>query len=321
MKGVIVGIDTINNEKVYRVIVFKQHGLNNWDLLKKMVVEKELIQAIKAKKLELINATVDGDKLKGTTGDLSRFNNKVNRPLVILSEIVTDDTGDIVGYKVANYDGAVKNITAKELLAYCNRVTERGGIPIQNGQYVIDRKNDKHFIRSYPGGDYIREVLERKRSEHAKQVKVDKKKNEKVLSKLEEIFTPEQINELRLGKKHGVDIRIYANPRFTPEQMKVIREALQDKLNAKLFADPEYSVDAMKFLRAELRYGVDISLYASPKYSLEQLSELSTGVISGVDISKYADPKLTPEQMAEIRIRLENNIWKDYDVKADKSWK
>lgn len=319
MRGLIVGIDIVDGCKLYRVILF-DYSNKNWKFNRQRVTEEQLIGALVQGKIRLTNAKVEGGKIKGTTGDLKRFQNRINKPLVIISELVVDGRG-VLGYKVANYEGTVKNVSRMDMLKLCDKVSKAGGIPLQNGQYVADTNEQRAHIRSYPGGDYIKEVIERTRSRHARPASVDTTRNTKALEKLEELFTPEQIRELMIGKKNGVNIKIYGNNKLSADQMRVIREALEEGLNAKLFADPDYSVDAMRILRADMKYGVDVSYYLNPKYSAEQLSELATGYISGVDVDKYSDPNNTPEEMAEIRMRLENNIWKELEVDRDESWK
>lgn len=319
MNGIIVGIDSANKSKVYRMVMFEKTN-GNWQFGKQMVPEIQLVDLMAKKKVRCLNATVANNKIKGTTGDLARFDNKVNNPLVIISELVTSD-GVGIGYKVVNNEGVVKNTPSKEVLAYCARTTANGGIPIQNGMYVAETGGQKAHIRCYPGGEYIKEVIERNKSKNAKASVVDTTKNEKALTKIEELFNSKQVEQLKLGKQNGVNIKIYGNNKFSAEQMEVLRKTLEDGSKAELIADPEYSVSAMKILRADMKYGVDISYYANPGYSAEQLSELSSGYLDGVDISKYADVKINPVEMAEIRLRLVNNIFKELQVNKDDSWK
>lgn len=319
MQGIIVGIDRDNNKnRHFRVVAFEHKG-SDWKFSKQRVEEKQLLVAIQ-KGMVIVNAEVKDGKLKGRTGDFSRFENKVNKPLVIISEMVSKE-GTILGFKIANGDGVVKNITNKELVAYCDRISKKGGIPVQNGMYVPEKDGQKAHIRCYPNGEYIKEEIVRKKSANAKPAQVNEEKNSKSISKLEEIFNSEQIKEIKLGKKNGVNIRIYGNAKLSAEQMKVIREGLEDGINAQLYADPEFSVDAMRILRADMKYGVDVSYYLNPQYNAEQLSELANGFISGVDVSAYADPKNDAQEMAEIRMRLEAKLWAEQNVKEDSSWK
>ncbi|MEM4385784.1 MAG: hypothetical protein QXD03_04480 [Candidatus Anstonellales archaeon] len=321
MRGIIVGIDKNGSKDFYRVIIFEQgKGINDWKFIKQMISGEDLVRHITGGKLTLMNGTVEGGKVVGNTGGFSRFNNGVNRPLVVISEILVEGTNEVKGYKVASYDGVVKNIMLKDLIAYCRDIVSKGGVPLQNAQYVSATEGQRDFIRSYPGAEFIKEYIPLRKNPHAEAAidkKVDNKSN---TTNLEDIFTPEQLEQLKLGKKNGVDIKVYANPKFTPEQMKFIRECLEEGINAKLFADPAYSIEVMMFLRGELKYGYDIRPYLNPKYTLEQLMEISIGIIAGVDISKFADPKLTPKEMFEIRIKLEKEMWKEHPVDTHDNW-
>lgn len=313
MNGIIVGIQTNGNQKLYRVITFNK--VDSGEYRKHMVGEAELVNLLGYGSLKLLNATLENGKIKGLTGDLGRFtSNKEHAPMVILSEIVAEDR--ILGYRMAGFDGVVKTVRIKDVLAYCSRVSG-AGVPIQNAMYVPESNNQKAHIRAYPGQVFYRETLERKRAPIAQPAAVNTKENERQVSRIEEIFNPAQIEQLKLGKAHGVNIKVFGNNKLSAEQMQELRLALEDKIDAKLFADPAFSVKTMKALRINAKYGVDLQFFINPKFSAEQIAELSTGYLSGVDISKYADPKLSVKQMAKERIALENKIWRE--VKAVES--
>ena len=78
---------------------------------------------------------------------------------------------------------------------------------------------------------------------------------------------------------------------------------------------------AMRYYSDCLENNINIRQFLSPKYNIGQLSELSLAVELGLDITKMCNPKLKADEMAEIRERLERNIWKDWLVNKDGSWK
>ncbi len=316
LEGLVVGVDNVEGSMVYRVLVYRYNN-KKWDFTRQMVTENDLADIIKHGKFKMKNTVIEAGKIKGCSGSLSRFN---DRPFVVISEIVTNED-KVVGYKVADYNGAVRNIKINELLKYCEATVRNKRVPIQNGMYIPEDNGKKAHIRAYNEGDYIKEVVERKVSKHVKRVpKKEINKREQALLKLEELFTKEQIKQLMLGRKNGVNIKVYANNELTPEQMAVIRETLEDGNDASAFADPAYDISVMKLLRAHLKYGIDVTYYVNPEFTVEQLGELATGFINGVDISTYANPKIPHNEMAEIRTRLENNIWKEHNVKTKGSW-
>lgn len=313
MVGLIVGIDKQQENTVYRVILMDKGGFS-----RKIVGEAELVNVMASGKINILNARASGSRVKGTTGDLKRFNNGKNRPLVVVSEIKSNET--LLGYKVADYNGVVKNVKLQELMNYCDKVSKQGGVPVQNCMYIPEKDGQKAHLRSYPGYKMPVERIERKKSANAKKPKVVDKTAE-AKSKLEQIFTKEQIRQLQLGKQENVNIRIYANPKLSAEKMEVIRKALKDGLHGEWIADPAYDIKVMKYLVADMKYGVDVSYYLNPEYNLEQLRELGSGFIAGVDVSKYADPSLPVSKMIQIREELEREIWKEDTVNTDSSWK
>lgn len=327
--GIVVGIDSGNGCKAYRSLiatisakqgVAKQY---NWQFECKLLTEEQLIDTLN-RKVKWLNVKLDNGKIKGSSGDLKRFDSNEHKPFVIISQLINSDN-KIIGYKIANYNGGVKNIPLKEILAYGRRAVKQGFIPIQNAIFVDETNaSDNSFksahFKAYPNCSFIQEVLPVQKNQYAEKRRVNTQNNNKSLSKLEEIYTPEQIKQLKLGKEHGVEIRVYANPSLSAKQMMVLREGLEQKLNVKPFAFPDYSVDAMRYYMIELRTGMDIRQYLSPKYSIAQIAELSIAVDEGLDISKMNDPSLSVRQMQERRIRLENNVFHEEDVKIDGSW-
>lgn len=323
--GVVVGIDKYKDTKVtqYRVIIAtvspKADKQYNWQFNCLMMSEEDIIKTFNTG-AKWLNIKLEKGKIKGSAGALSRFETQDKKPLVVISQLV-DSADKVIGFKVASYDGKVKNIAIKELIAYGNRVTKAGAVPIQNAIFVPDDNNKKAHYKAYPENQFITELIPTTTNKNVvKPSRVPVQKNEKTLNKLEEIYTAEQIAELREGKKNGVDIRIYANPALSAEQMQALRKGLQKGVNVKPFASPDYSPQLMKWYTNDSKAGIDIRRYLNPKYSIEQLSEISIAAEEGLDLSKLSDIKLSPNDMAEIRERLEHKIFKEELVKKDGSW-
>lgn len=322
--GIIVGIDSVNNTKAYRAILACISPINskqyNWKFDCKILSEDQMKKALGT--IRFINAEFDirAGKIKGSAGDFKRFQPVQKfRPFVIISQLVNSD-GKIIGYKIANYDGGVKNIPIKEIIAYGKRANRAGCIPIQNAIFVPDTGDKSAHFKSYPNKPFLEELIIINKNKNTEKRRVNTVKNAKTLNKLEQIYTKEQIEELKIGKKDGVDIRIYANPALSAEQMKVLRKGLTKGLNIRKIAFPEYSVDAMKFYSMELEDNRDISKYLNPKYSAAQIAELSIAVEEGLDVSKMSDPNLSVSKMCERRKRLENNVFFEEDVNREGSW-
>jgi hypothetical protein len=327
--GIVVGIDSDGVNLAYRVLVATiapkqgEEKQFNWKFDCKLMSEAQVIQLLQ-RKVKWLNIKLENNKIKGSSGDLKRFESKGSRPYVIISQLVNSD-GKLIGYKVADYNGGVKNIRIKEVIAYGARATKQGCIPVQNAIFVPATKDSDGTVKSahyksYPGCNFIEERIVVNRNTDADTRRVSTNKNEKTLNKLEEIYTKEQIEQLKIGKKNGVDIRIYANPALSAEQMAALRNGLQQKVNVRPFAFPEYTVECMKYYTMEAKYGMDIRKYLSPKYSIAQIAELSIAVNEGLDVSKMSDPSLSVRKMQERRIRLENGVFHEIDVNMDGSW-
>lgn len=322
--GVVVGIDKdkIGNS-LYRVVVatVKQKAPKqyDWGFECKIMSEQQVIAHIR-NKTNWLNIKLEDGKIKGSAGALNRFDDKKHRPFVIISQLVNDND-KLLGYRVASYEGTVKNVPLKEMLAFGNRITKAGSIPVQNAIFVSADGDKREHFKSYPNCNFLSEVIQTKRNEASDKRRVPLQRNEKTLSNLEEIYSKEQLVQLKLGREHGVDIRVYANPALKPNQMTVLREGLEQKLNVKPFAFPEYDYYAMRYYSDCLQNGIDIRQFLNPKYNIGQISELSLAVELGLDITKMCNPELKADEMAEIRERLERNIWKDELVKKDGSWK
>lgn len=327
--GHIIGMDSTPQGNVYRVLLHRveedpETCKTDWKFAKAEVNEEMLIKSMLSGKIKIENAEVCDGKLRGRTGALSRFNQQKGssiRPMVIISQIVTVEGYEkLIGYKVAYYDGTVKNVKLNELLIYCQRMTDSGKahgvqmIPIQNAMFIPSGNGVSAHIKGYEANQFYTEKYIRNVPKNVKPSKVNYAENKKNVSKLDEVFTKDQIKELKLGKEHGVDIRYYGNNKLSPEQMREIRKALENGVNPRLFADPAFKPEAMKAYRIQAKYGVDISKFINPEYNAEQIFELSTALISGVDLTKLADPKKSAYDMSKDRIILESKIWKEVGV-------
>lgn len=310
----IVGITkTSNSDQLYRLLLVKK-GDDGKPKYEMADVTDGALKAKMAQGMQIENAALVGNRLKGTTGSLDRFLvNQNPKPFVILSEIV-DASGTKLGYRIADCNGMVKAVKLDEILKFCRKIKQAGGIVFQNGIYVEKSEGVSEHIRSFKKEGYPKEVFGVRKKVNDYKSNINYADNKKNASKIEEIFNPQQIEQLKLGKQHGVDITVYANKALSAEQMCEIRKGLESKVNVKLYADPRFSVTQMKRLRAEMEAGYDVSPWANPAYSIAQMTQIKLGVLAGIDISLYANPKTTAEEMSEIRMRLEAGIWCDCEA-------
>ena len=306
VKGAIcVGLVKNPNDTVYRIIMYKYDGVNAWNIKCLSLHENDLIRALTSKILIIDNIDVDSaGKIIGKTGALSRFDTK--NPKVIISELKTYN-GKIVGYKVAQFNGKVSNIRLEDVLGYCKRETKAGHIPFQNAQYVTD--DGAGYIRGYKPNQFIVEVTNKKPT-----LTANKNTSQSASDKVNKEFTKSQIQQLKLGKSHGVDIRVYGNNKLSAEQMQEARLALEQGVNPSEYLSPDFDAKLIKAYTHHKKYGVDISGFIDPKFNPSQLMELSTGWLNGVEVAKMGGPETPVEEMASRRIEMEVELYKDYNV-------
>ena len=115
-----------------------------------------------------------------------------------------------------------------------------------------------------------------------------------------------QMKEIRLGLMNEVPVELYARKDFDWFQMEEIRLGLEDKLNVRLYAYPKVPFDTMRQIRLALKEGINLSKYLS--LPAGTLRELRKSIKSGVDIAPYIEEGYDEEQLEQIRICLEKKI-------------
>ena len=318
VRGIIVNIDKVNNVNMISVLFSEKQG-EDFRYSTQIVPEASVVDAIMAGRVTLYNATVANNKLKGTTGDLKRFSGE-SKPLVILAEMIKENSDEIIGYRVSTAGGTVRRVRLKELLAHAEKKTKSGLIPFQNAIYIPKTREKTDYIKAYTANGFEKDIIKVKPNKHSAPAKVNIRSNEEAIKKLNRMFNKEQQIELIKGKSAGLNINIYGNRDLTAEQMRIIREGLEQGLPMQLVADPEYAPNSMRIYMADMKYGYDVREYLNPKYTPEQISEVSLGLMEGLDVSKYSDPKNTPERMAETRLRLSHDIWKEEHALPNGKW-
>jgi len=313
-KMYIVGIENGSYTLIEEVKIFHEDG-NNESGYKRYIVNGQMLINAMNNGQSIENAAVWSGKLTGTTGSLDRFKREkdVNVPCyVILNEIRERNTGKLLGYKLANSKGVV-NRPLHEVMGLCELASRHNVYAIQNGVYVKATEDKKAHIRTFVGNGYAIEYITINKNKNSRAVKVspESKKNVK---KLDVMFSPEQIKEMKLAHKNGVDIAILANPGLSPEQMRVIGSCESNGLHARKFANPEYSLDTMKYLAAELQTKANIDNLLNPNYSIEQLFALTLGQGLGLDINQFSDPKYSSEQMMRKLGELREKQWGEVRV-------
>lgn len=332
----IVGIDKTRQGLLYRVLQITVTSTGAVHVVDaKRVPATVLIRYLQSNNAVWRNVGLKDGKIVGTTGSLSRFTDGGNlKPCVLLSSMETKE-GEVKGYRVANFDGAIKAMPIKEVGEWCKRCAKRECIPFQNAIYKGETQSGAPIIALYPNQTLAKEIIGSSVNSQAQLRKPDLKKNRQNLAKMEKVetspqvrgsktlppFSQEQQNFLKKMKAKGVNPIIMANPDLTVSKMTILGDAatINEKEAAK-FAFPEYGMDAMGYLGICVACNVDITPFLNPAYSSAQMTEIAAGIQSGVDINKYSNPANSPLTMSEIRIRLETETWADGNTEAITDW-
>ena len=321
----VVGLTKVNNINVFNVVSLRYDQKVNADGSLGRI-KWQASRACNVSEAAIINSLKKGDpwsnvelkdgKLVGSSGALSRFTDGKEKPWVIIAQITSNNR--IIGYDVARFDGSMAQLKLSEVVKYAEGVTDAGGIPVQNAIFIKATADTKAHFRPYAGKTFIEDNWEYSENKHTEVHRATPAANEKTMKKarkLEDIFTKEQILEIKAGKDNKVDYRIYAHPKFSAEQMRELRKGLERGVDVRCLAHPLFKPDAMKYYIADLANKQDIRQYLNPRYSAAQISELSIAYIKGLDLSKLSDPKIPAREMSEIATRLEKGTWVEIKVK------
>ena len=146
-----------------------------------------------------------------------------------------------------------------------------------------------------------------------------------------EIFSPPQLNQIRIGIDHGVDVSFYDNADMTFRQMREIRIGLEQKLDVSFYANKYYRDKQMREIRLGLMERLDVLAYARLVYSLtdmqnkraEQFKEKYSKDPSSLDFDLY-DPEIglqirTEDGMMRAVIQLTKPLPEDFGETALRS--
>lgn len=312
----VIGIEHSGAVRLAKLTITKTEKGDKWGCEKKRVDKQQLIQAIKHG-MKVLNVTVKENKLIGRTASISRFSElglkSSYRQYLVLSELRLDND-KLIGYKLIDSSGVVMNYKLSDVLNKCNEYSKYGKVLLINGIYVAETDDRKAHIKSFPDAPFYKEVIGTKKAKPVKPEEIgikDKKKYDaNKVDKLKEIYTDEQITQLKIGRKNGVDIRIYSNPKLSAEQMRTLRCGLEMGVNVRKYAYPEFNSANMSVYNYDQANGLDINTYLNPAFSFQQLSALSTANGDGIDVKSIANPKISAYEMLERAERMRVMTWK-----------
>lgn len=83
-----------------------------------------------------------------------------------------------------------------------------------------------------------------------------------------------QLEQIRIGLEHHIDVSPYSKPDYTWAQMREIRIGIEEGLPYQVYINPAYSYTQMRFIREGLENGVDITPYIDPNYTINEMEDL-----------------------------------------------
>lgn len=322
IKAAVFGIQDTPNGKLYAVLKYRYSVVNGepkWEANRYQMTEQDLARAIKNSKTDFINVAVDDkNRVIARGGSLDRFKKTEKASIIIGVMNVQKDNGyKVIGYRVVFKTGMVKAVKIQDIVTYAIAANRKGYVPFQNAMFVAGNQQTTQFLRAYNEGDFISEnhVYNTKATQAVDSQNTPKDLKEHVRHKASDIYTPEQLKELRVGKKEQLPIKIYADPKLSAEQMKALRKALEKGINPSRYASPEYSAEKMRFFTFQLSKHNKINEYLNPDYQYPQLMRLAQAVQLGLNVKTLLNPKMSVTEMDDELVHLELETYNKIEPK------
>lgn len=297
--------------RVFAVLKYRYSVVNGeprWEASRYQMSEVELLNILKTQSLQFINVQAKDGRVVGRGGSLQRFQ-KVGNVQIVIGVMTTNKvTNNTIGYRVVFRDGTIKAIKLSDIITYCNNASSKGIVPFQNAMFVEGKNSQSQFLRSFTEGDFIIEnhIYNTRQKSAVDNSQVPKDIEKKVRKRnITDIYTKEQVKELRLGRNKMLPIRIYANPKLSAEQMRALRMALEKGINPQRYASPEIEPIKMRFFTFQLSKRNRINEYLNPEFSYPQLIRLASAVEMGLNIKTLLNPKLQVAEMDDEIVHLE----------------
>ncbi len=132
-------------------------------------------------------------------------------------------------------------------------------------------------------------------------------------------FHVNQLEQIRLGLEHGVDISVYLDPQKSWLEMEAIRISMETGFDMQKYMNQGFDWLQCIEIREGLREGLSVSHYLDVHYLASQMKEIRKGLQRDIDVTWYTDPHFDWFQMREIRKGLEEKL--DVSVYAKPAYK
>lgn len=325
-KAAVFGVQDTVNGRVFAVLKYRYSVVNNepkWEARRYQMSEQDLVKAIASKSTEFINVDIKNNRVVQRGASFDRFKKLGNAQIVIGVMTVNRVSGyKVIGYRVVFKTGMIKAVKLQDVVNYAVAAQNKGLVPFQNAMFVQGKDQASQFLRAYNEGDFITEshVYTAKANQVVDSQNTPKDLKEHVRHRASDIYTPEQLKELRTGKREDLPIKIYANPKLSAEQMKALREALEKGINPSRYASPEYEAKKMRFFTFQLSKHNRINEYLNPAYSYPQLVRLAQAVQMGLNVKTLLNPKMSVTEMDDEIVHLELQTYNNVEPVEGKSF-
>lgn len=122
-----------------------------------------------------------------------------------------------------------------------------------------------------------------------------------------------QLEEIRLGLEHGIDVSIYANPKYSFTKMAELRKGLEHGLDITKYLDVQFTTAQMLEIRVGLEDGLDVSLYNALNYSSLYMKVIRLGLKQGLDLRTVVGQGYTSNEYQQIIKSLQRGSFKVLD--------
>lgn len=241
-----------------------------------------------------VNFSISRDrKIKQDCGDFARFSQLGSA--VVIAELKSK-AGRSLGYRLLSCaNNILVNVKTEDILQKEASFGEEHFL--QNG-IVRNKTVNCYPLKPFP----VINVNTSKPKQSKSQVTPERPKETK-----KQNFTPEQLNEIALCEKNGINPRFIKNSKLSPSQMRVLWVSKSKGALSERFANPQLSVEAMKFYADRLydkKTADDCAdMLKHTELSVPELTELYSCICQGIPYEGYIGLSAT-----DIQVKRDNEV-------------
>lgn len=236
-----------------------------------------------------VNFSISRDrKVKQDCGDFARFSQYGSA--VVVAELKSK-SGRNLGYRLLSCaNNILVNVKTEDIL---QKEASFGNNEhfLQNG-IVRNKTVNCYPLKPFP----VINVNTSKPKQYKAQTTSERPKETK-----KQNFTPEQLNEIALCEKNGINPRFIKNSKLSPSQMRVLWVSKSKGALSERFANPQLSVEAMKFYADRLydkKTADDCAdMLKHTELSVPELTELYSCICQGLPYESYIGLSATDIQV------------------------